>query len=279
MKTLLQTFAPALVALGILSSSSPANAFNFQYVREVSIDMCGWADRPITSTCVLVDASGSNAIACGAPSQPPPTTHPTFNLTASEPCPLDPYNGCPRQRWKWSDERMLSGFRSNEIRCPTNPAEWGTGIYTLPLMTSRSGHVFMQVPAFFAHQTAKKVRAQVKLRAYSLRPWEPWNLPYRPMTAILALQQLNALNQWVDIATQVVYDDPLHTTTYYVYEAEAMVLPFSMVRLELRAGSVPAPVSTNDFEYYKNYHLELDIMEGRLILPECIVDQSTGTCF
>lgn len=27
-----------------------------------------------------------------------------------------------------------------------------------------------------------------------------------------------------------------------------------------------------------NYHLELDIMDGRVILPECIPDHSTGTC-
>ncbi|WP_338869977.1 hypothetical protein [Myxococcus stipitatus] len=285
MKNLKHVLTPALAALGLLMTSSPVaaqetSAFSFQYQREVSIDMCSWSDRPIgSSTCVTVDTSSSNPIACDAPSLPPPTTRDTFQLTASDPCPLDPYNGCPRQRWRWSDERMLSGFRSNELRCPTDPLKWGTGLYTAPLMTSKSGHVFMQVPAFFAHQTAKKVRVQAKLRPYSLRPWVPSNMPYQPMTAILALQQLNASNVWVDLATQVIHDVTEHTTTYYVYEAEAMVQPLSMVRLELRAGSVPTPVSNLDAEYYKNYHLELDIMDGRVILPECVVDQSTGTCF
>lgn len=27
-----------------------------------------------------------------------------------------------------------------------------------------------------------------------------------------------------------------------------------------------------------NYHLEFDIMDGRVILPECIPDHGTGTC-
>lgn len=63
-----------------------------------------------------------------------------------------------------------------------------------------------------------------------------------------------------------------------MYDAAALVAPFSMVRLELRGGSIPAPRSDKDTEYSMNYHLELDIMDGRVILPECIPDHSTGTC-
>ncbi|WP_140793972.1 hypothetical protein [Myxococcus xanthus] len=48
--------------------------------------------------------------------------------------------------------------------------------------------------------------------------------------------------------------------------------------LELRGGSSPASLSDKDTEYSMNYHLELDIMDGRVILPECIPDHSTGTC-
>ncbi|WNZ63550.1 hypothetical protein QEG98_07460 [Myxococcus sp. MxC21-1] len=52
-----------------------------------------------------------------------------------------------------------------------------------------------------------------------------------------------------------------------MHDAAALVAPFSMVRLELRGGSIPAPRSDKDTEYSMNYHL-----------PECIPDHSTGTC-
>lgn len=63
-----------------------------------------------------------------------------------------------------------------------------------------------------------------------------------------------------------------------MYDAAALVAPFSMVRLELRGGSIPAPRSDKDTEYSMNYHLELDVMDGRVILLECIPDHGTGIC-
>lgn len=269
--------------LGIVSESF--SALNTQYVKEVSLDACAWEDRPLNSVCVSqnpADAPSTwnkaNAIACAAPTEPRPTTT-WFDLRASEPCPLDPYISCSTQRWNWSDGRTLSGQSWNELHCPTNPAEWGTSLYTVPLGTWRSGHVFLQVPALFVHQTAKTVRAQVKLLVRSSRPYEPSGMPYRPMSVILALQERGSNGQWVERATREIADSTQYPGEHSLYEVQATIQPFTEVRLELRAGVVPTPVTQTELQYYKNYRLELDLVDARLVLPDCIPDTNNpGQC-
>lgn len=264
-----------IAPLGIKTSSSFDS--NHQYIKEVSLNPCSWTDRPIgNSTCFTYKDGFTQKVPCDAPTHPIPIAA-FFNLTASTPCVIDPYVGCHRQKWHWSDGRMVGGHSYNELRCPTNPAHWGLH-FSLPLATHQSGDVFIQLPAFFVHLTPKVVRAQAKLRAYSSVPWEPFNMPPQPMTAILALQRRHENGAWLDVASMTIHTPTQYTPEHNLYEIEAMISPFTEIRLELRAGSVPAPISTKDNEYYRNYHLTVDVVSASLLLPECIPDEATGTC-
>ncbi|MHA7628370.1 hypothetical protein [Corallococcus sp. M7] len=260
---------------------------NAQYVKEVSLDMCNWADRPIASVCTEqnpTDAPTSwnktNALACQSPGANPPSTS-WFDYSPSEPCRIDGYTGCSSQKWRWDDGRMVSGWGGPEIHCPTDTAQLGTQLFTKPLTAFTPGHVFVQIPALFIHQTAKTVRVQAKMTVVSSRPYTPGGLPAKPMSALLVLQQNLGNGLWSDLAIQEITakDDWGYIGPYVLYEAQATVAPFTEVRLQVRAGLMPPIIRSDERQWYENYRLIVDLVEARLILPDCIPDMSRpGEC-
>ncbi|NMO20264.1 hypothetical protein HPC49_22695 [Pyxidicoccus fallax] len=242
--------------------------------------MCSWVDRPISTTCTAQNPQDfwstwirENAVPCEAPTAPPPSTY-WFDLSPTVACRYDGHNGCRMQQWKWPDGRYLSGWGESVLHCPSDPALWGQSLFTKPLLSTISGHVFLQVPGFLSHSQPKYVRGQVKMMLLSGRPYSG-NLPHVAMSATLALQSLGTDNVWRDIATKVIpasaYSSGLD---YELYEVESLVQPYTPVRVELRANTLP-PLRVSDENYiWENYRISADIVDARLILPDCIPDQS-----
>lgn len=277
------------LALGSLSLDAQAAGLtpsSSQYVQEISLDMCNWANRPSQSTCTAQNPNDSatswnraNAVPCASPTEAPPPTY-WFDLSPTVPAPYDGYTGRQTQQWHWPDGRYLSGWGWPVIHCPSNPAQWGTGLFTKPMATTQSGHVFLRVPGFLSHQQARYVRGQVKVYLYSQRPYGPPYLPGINMTATLALQTLGVDNVWRDAATKLLPAiDTYSGGGYEFFEIETLIQPYTPVRVELRANALP-PLRVADPDYvYGNYSMGADVVEARLILPDCIPDQSRpGFC-
>ena len=277
------------LALGGLSNDARAaglTAASSQYVQEISLDMCNWANRPSQSICTAQhpdDAWSSwnrnHTVPCAGPTEAPPSTY-WFDLSPTVPAWFDFYNGRQTQQWLWPDGRYLSGWGESVIHCPSNPSLWGTGLFTKPLLTTQSGHVFLQVPGFLSHSQARYVRGQVKVLLYAQRPVTV-SLPGIDLSTTLALQTLGLDNVWRDVATRVLPAPGSHNGTggYTLFEIEALIQPYTPVRVELRANTLP-PLRGSDPDYvWDNYSLVADVIDARLIQPDCIPDQSRpGFC-
>ncbi len=274
------------LALGSISLDAQAAGLtpsSSQYVQEISLDMCNWANRPVQSMCTTQNLSsssgGGNIVPCADPTEAPPSTS-WFELSPTVPAPYDSHTGRQTQQWHWLDGRYLSGLGAPVIHCPTSPAQWGSLLFTKPLATTQSGHVFLRVPGFLSHHQARYVRGQVKVYLYSQRPLGPPYLPGIDLSATLALQTLGMDNVWRDAATMVLpAPDTYSGGGYEFFEIETLIQPYTPVRVELRANALP-PLRFADPDYiWGNYHLGADIIEARLILPDCIPDQSQpGFC-
>ncbi|AGC42661.1 hypothetical protein MYSTI_01313 [Myxococcus stipitatus DSM 14675] len=266
--------------------TSELTALSSQYVQEIALDMCNWSNRPTNSTCTAQNAADApstwnraNAVACAAPTAPAPSTS-WFDLSPTVACPYDGINGCRTQQWHWPDGRYLSGWGWSVIHCPSNPVDWSTGLFTKPLATTVSNHVFLRVPGFLSHSQPRTVRGQVKVMLYTSKPYSPSGLPSVSLSATLALQTQGTDNVWRDIAIRVLPAPPYGPGTFYeMFELEAVVQPYTPVRVELRANTLPALRVADENNIWMNYHLNADLIEARLILPDCIPDQSRpGFC-
>jgi hypothetical protein len=216
-----------------------------------------------------------NAMPCAAPTAPRPATY-WFDLSASVPCSYGNM-GCRTQQWQWADGRYLSGESWQVLHCPSDPAQMGTGLFSVPLQSTRSSHIFLQVPGFFSHSQPQIVRGQVK---GLISAGKPSGLPDIAISAMLALQTMGPDGVWHDIATRVIPASySTSGTGYPVYEVEALIQPYTPVRVELRANTLPPLRVPDENNTWDNYRLDVDLIEARLVLPECIPDQSNpGQC-
>ncbi|RKH60893.1 hypothetical protein D7W81_24795 [Corallococcus aberystwythensis] len=248
--------------------------------------MCNWANRPSQSVCTAQHPNDSwsswdrtHTVPCAGPTASPPSTY-WFDLSPTVPAPLDGYNGRHTQQWNWPDGRYLSGWGQSVIHCPSNPSQWGTSLFTMPLLTAKSDHAFLRIPGFLSHSQARYVRGQVKVLLYAQRPVTV-SLPGIDMSATLALQTLGLDDVWRDVATRVLPAPGSHRGigVHEFFEIEALIQPYTPVRVELRANTLP-PLRVADADYiWENYNLVADIIDARLILPDCIPDQSRpGFC-